>query len=138
LDGRAGSIHRLRIAFKKFRYVIEVLLPVLPGFPQENLRRMQAYQGRMGDIQDLDILIHALGTYSERPPQGSADEDLALDLKSSRDRYADQQTQLITTYLEDKDELLSFWRAAPEELFPWEAQDDPLHHSSRHRGASRP
>jgi CHAD domain-containing protein len=122
LDDQAASIHRLRIAFKKFRYVIEVLLPLLPSLPQDNLGRMHAYQSRMGDIQDMDVLIHALGDFVGRSHQGSAGADSGRDPKSSRDQYATHQAQLMTTYLEDKSELLSFWRAAPEQPFPWESQ----------------
>jgi len=54
------TIHRLRVAFKRFRYVSELLQPLFPKLTLKQLRQMQAYQGFMGDIQDMEVLIAAL------------------------------------------------------------------------------
>jgi len=51
------SIHRMRVAFKRFRYVSELLQPFFPRLTVRRLREMQAYQGLMGDIQDIEVLI---------------------------------------------------------------------------------
>src|SRR5512141_674847 len=37
---RLVSIHHLRVAFKNFRYMVEVTHPCLPGFPADQLKRM--------------------------------------------------------------------------------------------------
>lgn len=50
------TIHRLRVAFKKFRYMVEVLQPVLGGVTDEMLRQMHDFQDAMGRIQDLGVL----------------------------------------------------------------------------------
>ena len=47
------TIHRTRVAFKKFRYMTEALQPLLPGVTRLTLKAMRDYQTRMGDIQDL-------------------------------------------------------------------------------------
>jgi CHAD domain-containing protein len=50
-------IHRTRVAFKKLRYLCELLQPLLPGLTARRLRRMHAWQTRMGDIQDTEVLL---------------------------------------------------------------------------------
>ena len=44
---RPATIHRLRIAFKTFRYMIEIIHPLLVDFPDANLKSMHDYQARM-------------------------------------------------------------------------------------------
>ena len=51
------TIHRTRIAFKKLRYLCELLHPLLPGMTARRLRQMHAWQTRLGDIQDAEILL---------------------------------------------------------------------------------
>lgn len=55
-----ATIHRARVAFKKFRYMTEALRPLLPGVTRRKLNAMRGYQARMGDIQDLEVLLHDL------------------------------------------------------------------------------
>lgn len=57
---RTETIHRLRVAFKRYRYASELLQPLFPRLRAGRLRRMQAYQGLMGDIQDMEVLIAAV------------------------------------------------------------------------------
>ena len=52
-----GTIHRTRVAFKRFRYLCELLQPLVPGLTARRLREMHAWQTRMGDIQDLEVLL---------------------------------------------------------------------------------
>ena len=51
------TIHRTRIAFKTFRYLCELLQPFLPWMTARRLRKMHAWQVRMGDIQDVEVLL---------------------------------------------------------------------------------
>lgn len=51
----ARTIHKLRVAFKKYRYKAEVLALLLAGVSKHSLKQMNAYQTMMGDIQDLEI-----------------------------------------------------------------------------------
>ncbi|MGN6553574.1 MAG: CHAD domain-containing protein [Verrucomicrobiota bacterium] len=55
-----ASIHQMRIAFKRFRYLSELLQPLLPNLTDAQLERMKAYQAIAGDIQDTDVLLHRL------------------------------------------------------------------------------
>jgi len=57
---QATTIHRVRIAFKIFRYMVEIVHPLLHDFPSENLECMNDYQSLMGEIQDVEIIMQAL------------------------------------------------------------------------------
>ena len=51
------SIHHLRVAFKKFRYMVEAIYPCLPDFPEAQLEQMHNYQTQMGNIHDAQVLL---------------------------------------------------------------------------------
>ena len=59
----AATIHRTRVAFKMFRYMVEALAPLLPGATKSRLAALHDYQTVMGDIQDLDVLSAAFETF---------------------------------------------------------------------------
>jgi CHAD domain-containing protein len=48
-----ATIHRVRVAFKKFRYMVELIHPLISTFPEDNFKHMHEYQGLMGNIQDM-------------------------------------------------------------------------------------
>ena len=50
-------VHRLRLLFKRFRYTIEILKPILPGVSDRLLKRMREFQLKMGTIQDTGVLL---------------------------------------------------------------------------------
>ena len=54
---RAATIHRTRVAFKRFRYMCELLCAYLPELKTEDLGRMREYQAMMGNIQDIVVLL---------------------------------------------------------------------------------
>jgi len=62
----AAAIHRLRIAFKRFRYLSELLQPFLPGLTREHCRRMRRFQSSAGAIQDLEVLLTTLAQFGRR------------------------------------------------------------------------
>src|SRR5215212_1706434 len=57
---QATTIHRVRIAFKTFRYMMETIHPLLGQFPPENLKYMHDYQSLMGEIQDMEVIMQTL------------------------------------------------------------------------------
>jgi CHAD domain-containing protein len=108
----SATIHSVRLAFKKFRYLIEIIHPALENFPPEILMRMKGYQGLMGRLQDTEILLQTLADYTSS--ESTFDPKLAL-------RFYEQRcTDAISAYLENMRELNTFWRAAPDQLFAWE------------------
>ena len=64
----ASSLHSARVALKKFRYMAEVLKPVLgPGCADE-LELLHRCQAKQGAIHDLDLILARLVT--ARTPAG--------------------------------------------------------------------
>jgi CHAD domain-containing protein len=109
---QATSIHRVRIAFKTFRYMVEIVHPLLEDFPAENLRWMHDYQSLMGEIQDVEVILQAL---TDAPVNVSS-----FDPEPVRGYYEGCHARAISAYLEDMNQLDSFWRSAPDQPFPWE------------------
>jgi CHAD domain-containing protein len=127
--GEAESIHRLRVAFKKFRYSVEAARPLLRKVPKTIFKDMHNYQGKMGDVQDTRVMLEMLAEFAERNPEA--------DLAPVREALEKRRAELVATFMQVKDELSAFWRAQPEEIFPWERPDETVHHSSRNRRGSR-
>jgi CHAD domain-containing protein len=101
----SASIHRMRVAFKKFRYVVESLAPMLDRVTSKQLKAMNTFQGSMGDIQDAEVLLTTVQTFArERGPEGEAALAQALEELSR------QRTALIETFLESADTLFTFWK----------------------------
>lgn len=105
------GIHKLRIAFKKFRYSIEIIHPLLVEFPKTNFERLHDYQSRMGDIQDMEVARQKL---TELDPASQPGFTAASNHYDSRLRAA------VLNFFEDKGEALIFWRLSPDQSFPWE------------------
>jgi CHAD domain-containing protein len=97
------SIHRTRVAFKRFRYMVEGLSPVLPGITRKLCRAMHAYQSMMGDIQDTEVLLSALEKFLDRRnAAGPSGRKLLRELRR-------RKRSLIRTYLNAADQLDQFW-----------------------------
>lgn len=67
---RPETLHRFRVAFKKYRYSIELLEPVFPWADRRLRRAMNRYQTALGEIQDLEVLSTNLRAFARRrrPP----------------------------------------------------------------------
>jgi CHAD domain-containing protein len=109
---QANTIHRVRIAFKMFRYMVEIIHPLLEDFPVENLKKMHDYQSLMGEIQDVEVIMQAL---ADAPLHVSA-----FDPEPVRRYYERCHAKAISAYLASMNCLDSFWRPAPDQPFPWE------------------
>jgi CHAD domain-containing protein len=106
-----ATIHRLRIAFKKFRYMVEAVYPILENFPVDHLKRMHDYQTSMGDIQDMEVALQELADFHELAP---------ADSEPLRSYYKERHALALSHYFEDKGEVLTFWRSASDQPFPQE------------------
>lgn len=51
------ALHRMRLAFKKYRYAAEVLLPLFPKATEETAMRLHAFQTLLGTIHDCDVIL---------------------------------------------------------------------------------
>lgn len=109
---QASTIHRVRIAFKSLRYMTEIVHPLLPAFPPDNLRQMHSYQSLMGEIQDVEIIMQAL---ADAPMNATS-----FDPEPVRSYYERRHAEAIAAYAEQMNQLDTFWRVAPDQPFPWE------------------
>jgi CHAD domain-containing protein len=109
---RPTTIHRVRIAFKTFRYMVEVIHPLLPDFPETNLRSMHDYQSLMGDVQDAEVFRQSFLDFAETTSTS--------DLQAIHQYYEERLAAAVAAYAENMMQVYSFWRAAPDQPFSWE------------------
>jgi CHAD domain-containing protein len=108
-----ATIHRLRIAFKKFRYMIEAIYPILQNPVPDYLKKLQDYQAAMGDIQDTEVALQELADFEELAPA-------SYDPEPARAYYKERHIIALSTYIENKDKIITFWRSALGQPFPEE------------------
>jgi CHAD domain-containing protein len=109
---RSSTIHRVRVAFKAFRYMVEIVHPLLNGFPIKILKQMNDYQTLMGNIQDAEVFAQTLFDFSNNS---------TLPDQAAARRYSEKRRdEAISGFINSKDRLRIFWRPAPDQLFPWE------------------
>jgi CHAD domain-containing protein len=96
------SIHRTRVAFKQFRYMVELLEDQLN--PDEKvLAEMQHYQTMMGDIQDAEVLLQSFDKFVRKKNiRMAAANQLREDLVRRRE-------WLIKVYMDAAGQLREFW-----------------------------
>ncbi len=59
------TIHQTRVAFKRFRYMLESLSPGITGLSKRQLRALAYYQRKMGIIQDLEVMQACVARYAQ-------------------------------------------------------------------------
>lgn len=106
------TIHALRIDFRKFRYQMEIIHPMLPNYPKENLERMTQFQNKMGEVQNLGVLLQKLNSFKKKNQNAQ--------LESVIGHFTRQHQEAINTFISCKDELNLFWRLDRKSAFPWE------------------
>jgi len=99
----AGAIHRTRIAFKRFRYMVRAVAPLLPAVTEDYCRALRGYQCMMGDIQDMEVLLAALDEFVQEEAVNAAS---ARRLKKELARW---RRMLIRIYLNASGRLQRFW-----------------------------
>ncbi len=105
LSGKGNRIHRLRIAFKRFRYSVEAMEAMFPNVTPRTLKAMNTYQVRMGSIQDIDVLTANVREYARKHP--GADQS---QLKRLIGALQNRRSQLVLEFISFADELNLFWK----------------------------
>jgi len=105
--GDPSSIHRLRVAFKKCRYMVEVLRPLLPGVDGGFLKTLNAYQTRMGEIQDIQVITASVSSFTLNSRYAPT-----LSLVPVQQRIAGMRKERIDEFLRHADDLHGFWATA--------------------------
>lgn len=102
--GDTKTIHRLRVAFKEYRYSLEALLPLFRGVGKAHLREMGAFQDRMGEIQDIEVLIASVGRFAVT--RGAAYPASMLNLQR---HLSQRRLALITAFMKNAGAVTGFW-----------------------------
>ena len=99
-----ATIHRTRVAFKRFRYMVEALPPLSSATATARRHQaMRAYQAVMGDIQDLEVLLAVLDKFARQSDRNPAEVGR---LKRGLLR---RQQQRVRVFLKTADRLREFW-----------------------------
>ncbi|MBJ6800377.1 CHAD domain-containing protein [Geomonas propionica] len=77
----AVAQHRLRIAFKKLRYRLEILAPLLEDEGDQLRQVLKRYQDLLGSLHDLDVFAEMV---EQRVAQGAGREELLQVLAGQR------------------------------------------------------
>jgi len=109
-----ATIHRVRIAFKEFRYMVEIIYPLIENFPDENFKYMHDFQDAMGDIQDLEVFLSTFENLSKN--------DTSYDPKRIHEFYKQRHTEFINSFVKDMNQINIFWRPSSDAKFPWETR----------------
>ena len=100
---RPETIHETRVAFKRFRYSLEMLAPLLPGRHPVRVAAMRRYQALMGAVQDAAVSSEWFEEFAAR---GSGNADV---VERVRQRLLRRRERAIARYLAHADELRDFW-----------------------------
>ena len=101
-----AAIHRMRVAFKRYRYMSELLQPFQPWLTTARCRRMRIYQAMAGEIQDIVVLLERLDHYvREQTVSKVTTRDLRKELLRRKRRAID-------SFMTRIDELYDFQPAA--------------------------
>jgi CHAD domain-containing protein len=101
------TIHRTRVAFKRFRYMVDCL-PVDVIRPSARaLERLAAYQRLMGDVQDVQVMLTRIDEFAHDHKSGRKElHPFYLYLLRRRAR-------LVSKYLARADAVFEFWPLSP-------------------------
>ena len=113
---RPATIHRVRVAFKSLRYMVEIVHPLLQGYPVEKLKKMDKYQTLMGEVQDAEVFSKILSDYEENAPLSEPEPVRHYEQRRHQD--------VVSAFTENKDKLFKFWRRAPDQPFPWNRSEE--------------
>ncbi len=100
---RPASIHRERIAFKHFRYAVEIVHELSSAdISVAALKALRRYQTLLGAIQDADVLLLALQQRAGQP-----DGEVVHSLLQRQQR---RHALAVSRYLAKRDTLRRLWR----------------------------
>jgi CHAD domain-containing protein len=101
--GDTATIHRTRVAFKRFRYMVETLAEELPLATQARLKELHGYQTMMGEIQDAEVLGRAFREFlGKKQVEAPSAARIERELTRRRDRR-------LRFYLRRAGRLKKFW-----------------------------
>ena len=96
----AKDIHKIRIEFKKFRYVVEVL-SYIEKIEETKLENLKQYQDKLGEIQDYTVLIDGITRYARKRN---------IDEEETIERFEQDQDALIVKFENEIEEFIGACR----------------------------
>lgn len=96
----AQDIHKIRIGFKKFRYLVEIL-SYIEITDETKLEKMKLYQDKLGEIQDYEVLIKGITKFYKKR---KIDEVLNIE------KFEKDQNLLIKTFGEEIETFIAVCR----------------------------
>ncbi len=97
------TLHRGRVAFKQFRYLVEALRSVLPGIDARALRQLHDFQQRLGEVQDLEVLLRWLQDFCAEDKSSRAGRLIRVEQELARRRG-----RKIASFLRTSDRVYQF------------------------------
>lgn len=107
---RPETLHSLRIAVKKLRYMLAAAHELLPELPGTQLDEMQVYLTRLGEIQNSRVLLDNQNRFFGHLPPPAI-----------QTFYTRRHQALLDDYMSHGNEILQFWRPEADAAFPWHA-----------------
>lgn len=101
---KAATIHRMRVAFKKFRYMAEALEPMLDGVGKEQIKSMGVFQDMMGKIQDTEVLLASLAAFLTGKSKA-----YKRSVRPAQEELARRRAAWIDEFLASADQIYTFW-----------------------------
>jgi CHAD domain-containing protein len=80
------ALHRMRLAFKKYRYAAEVLLPLFPKATKKTSMRLHAFQTLLGTIHDCDVILAEAAAFRRDILGREAECDLEIAFRAFREK----------------------------------------------------
>jgi CHAD domain-containing protein len=93
----AKEIHRIRIEFKKFRYLMDILSN-LTFVDKKKLENIRSYQDKLGEIQDYRVLIAGYKSFCKKK---RLKKPIIIDI------FEENQNTLIEEFVQNKDAFMA-------------------------------
>jgi CHAD domain-containing protein len=100
-----STVHRLRVAFKQYRYSLEILAPLLRWMNARTRSRLDAYQTAMGKIQDIVVVLRGMVAYESRRPVTGR-----MALIEVRQYLLRRTEELMKEFRANADDAYRFWK----------------------------
>lgn len=97
----ASDTHKIRIEFKKYRYIVEILA-YIENIDQSDIEKMKHYQDVLGEIQDYEVLINGIKEFYINRELG---EEVDIDL------FEKNQNTLIENFEAEIQQFIDVCRA---------------------------
>jgi CHAD domain-containing protein len=98
------TLHKLRIALKNFRYLMEAVSPIVPGTTKAALESLRALQTTLGDLHDIEVLSGALSGHlaGDSSATPGALSPVLLNLEA-------EHSGMLRSFLKSVDPILDYW-----------------------------